>query len=252
MNPRLLRPRTTIASPKSISGLTLWLDASNSGSLYDATSGGSVVAPDGAVARWEDQSGNANHAVQSTANNRPLLKTAVKNAKSVLRFDGTNDGLQVASLTLPTYITVLVVSSTINTLNLKFWMEHGASIGTSPGFFFNGIYSAAWAFNRSSAFHAGPSENGADWIGTGWALATLTYNGVGTIYKNAAFVSSDTFSGTARSNTDVSAALNIACRNQASLFLKGDIGEIIIYNRVLSASELASLHAAINKKWSVY
>lgn len=71
----------------------LWLDASDSGTLFDATTGGSAVAADGAVARWEDKSGNARHATQPTEANRPLRKTSVQNSLDVLRFDGLDDHL---------------------------------------------------------------------------------------------------------------------------------------------------------------
>ena len=70
---------------------SLWLDASDAATLYDATSGGSLVAADGAVARWEDKSGNAEHVTQGTLANRPLRKTSVQNSRDVVRFDGSND-----------------------------------------------------------------------------------------------------------------------------------------------------------------
>lgn len=243
----------SITKPDEIANLAVWLDASDSGTLFDATSGGSAVAADGAVARWRDKSANALDAIQSTANNRPVRKTSIQNGRDILRFDGSNDSLQIASLTLQTYITAFVVSSTTRTgTNLKFWMEQGASIGSNAGFFFNGTYAGAWAFNRSSAYHDGPSATNADWIGSGWALATLTYDGVGSLYKNGSFVTNATNSGTARANSNATAALNIGARNQSSLYLTGDIGEIVIYNRVLSANELAAVHAMLNMKWAMY
>jgi hypothetical protein len=44
----------------------LWLDASDSATLFDATSGGSLAVDGGTVRRWEDKSGNARHATNST------------------------------------------------------------------------------------------------------------------------------------------------------------------------------------------
>lgn len=81
------------SGPSSISGLELWLDASDSSTLYDATTGGSLVAADGGVARWEDKSGNARHFTQSTAANRPVRKTSDINGLDALLFDGSNDVL---------------------------------------------------------------------------------------------------------------------------------------------------------------
>jgi hypothetical protein len=87
---------TSVWTPNLISGLQLWLDASDTSTLYDATAGGSLVTTDGsAVARWNDKSGNNRHATQATSNARPLLKTGANgiNSKTVLSFDGSNDFL---------------------------------------------------------------------------------------------------------------------------------------------------------------
>ena len=64
----------------------LWLDASDSSTLFDAVSGGSLVAADGAVARWEDKSGNSGHATQSSAGARPVRKTSSQNSLDTLLF----------------------------------------------------------------------------------------------------------------------------------------------------------------------
>ena len=58
---------------------TLWLDASDASTLYDATSGGSLVAASGTIARWEDKSGNALHLTQATSGARPVRETSVQN-----------------------------------------------------------------------------------------------------------------------------------------------------------------------------
>jgi len=79
---------------QTIAGLQLWLDAADPTTLYDATTGGSLVAADGGVARWEDKSGNSRHATQATSANRPARKTAVQGGLDVLRFDGSNDFLE--------------------------------------------------------------------------------------------------------------------------------------------------------------
>jgi hypothetical protein len=62
----------------------LWLDAA------DATT---ITQSGGLVSQWNDKSGNANHATQSTSGSRPTRQTAVQNGRDVLRFDGTDDWL---------------------------------------------------------------------------------------------------------------------------------------------------------------
>jgi len=76
----------------------LWLDAADSSTLFDATSGGSAVAADGAIARWEDKSGNARHVTQGTSGARPARKTSIQNNRDVVRFDGTADFMNSGSV----------------------------------------------------------------------------------------------------------------------------------------------------------
>lgn len=59
-----------------VAGMVLWLDA-NDGPCVDA---GSTPATDGQlVQRWNDKSGNGNHASQATSGDRPTLETGLLN-----------------------------------------------------------------------------------------------------------------------------------------------------------------------------
>jgi len=88
----LVSPRTGSFDPLSLSP-SLLLDASEAGSLYNATSGGSLVADGGSVYRWEDLSGRGWHLSEPT--NTPIYTSATPR----LRFDGTNDKLATRSFT---------------------------------------------------------------------------------------------------------------------------------------------------------
>ena len=76
-------------TPAEIS-TTAWYDANDATTLYDATTGGSLVAADGLIARWEDKSGNARHLTQSNSALRPTYKANVQNGKNIVRFDGSD------------------------------------------------------------------------------------------------------------------------------------------------------------------
>lgn len=82
---------------REVKGCTANFDANVSTSLYDATSGGSLVAANGAVARWEDISGNGNHVTQATSGNRPLRRVGSRFGKDILQTNSTNSCLQAAS-----------------------------------------------------------------------------------------------------------------------------------------------------------
>lgn len=69
-----------VASPLDIAGCALWLDASQ------------LELEDGdQVAVWPDLSGSGYDATQATADNRPVFKTSAQNGLSVVRFDPSED-----------------------------------------------------------------------------------------------------------------------------------------------------------------
>jgi hypothetical protein len=98
--------------PREIQGCQLALDASIPTSLYDATSGGSLVAANGAVARWEDQSGNAYHVTQSTGANQPLRRVAQKSGLDAIQFDNSNDRLINGSISVAVPQTIMAFGQT--------------------------------------------------------------------------------------------------------------------------------------------
>lgn len=89
---------------REFQGCALALDASTP-SMYDATSGGSLVAANGGVARWEDISGNARHVTQGTSGARPLRKVASINGMDSVLFDGSDDELSNTSVATADFFT---------------------------------------------------------------------------------------------------------------------------------------------------
>lgn len=227
-------------SPSDISGLQLWLDATTG--LFDATSGGSAVTTDGsAVARWEDQSGNGRHATQSTLNNRPLLKTSVKNSKNVLRFDGSNDGMTITPYALgssPSY-SVFVVIYQNNNNSLDVWLEGG---NLNP-------YLSCGAGSPSNGFRHYDGSNTFDVTKTTvnvWAISNYSQSTtVRQFYFNGDAVASGTSSTRA-------ATFEYIGRSNNGFYWDGDIAELLIYNSYLSSSNRESVRDYLNTKWSVY
>ena len=67
-------------SPSELSNMKLWLDAADASTITHSSN---------AVSQWNDKSGNGNHAIQSTSDNRP---TTISNG---IQFDGSNDGFNL-------------------------------------------------------------------------------------------------------------------------------------------------------------
>lgn len=86
-------------APTDLSNLTLWLDASDTSTLYQNTLCTTAVSSDGdPVGCWQDKSGNSRHVVQAIAGNKLTYKTSIQNGLSILRGDGTADRLQSAAV----------------------------------------------------------------------------------------------------------------------------------------------------------
>lgn len=96
MNPRLLRPLARFQalpppfSPADVSGLSLWLDASDISTLKQNSDGTGSVANGDPVGYWQDKSGDGNHAVQSGSSSlKPSYASNNTNALGAVLFDNS-------------------------------------------------------------------------------------------------------------------------------------------------------------------
>jgi len=95
-------------TPKTISGLQLWLDAADLSTLRQNSNGTTAVAlASDPVGYWGDKSGNGRHFIQATAGSRPTINFNQLNGLPALQFDGSDDWLYTnTSGTVGTIINV--------------------------------------------------------------------------------------------------------------------------------------------------
>lgn len=231
-----------VFDPRRIANLAGWWDASVSTSLYDATIGGSLVAADGAVARWEDLSGNANHLTQSTSNNRPLRRTARQNARDMVDFDGSNDVLALTTNLAADVYTAFVVAKKETGTNtfvafsqssayLPYILADGSSFGTfgskSTGAT-NYAGNGTQLLNRTTGFQATQDSNTPPIIWIDGAQQTLASTG--------AVAAATQFT-------------QLGARNVGSLYAKAAFGEVLFYSRILSTNERQAIERYMQQKW---
>lgn len=108
-----------LATPLDITTPSLWLDHSDATTLYDAASGGSLVAADGNVSRIQDKSGNANHAVISGG--AAQRKVSIQNGLDILRFDGGDYYRGTANATTGNTKTVIALAKSANATGGSIW-----------------------------------------------------------------------------------------------------------------------------------
>jgi hypothetical protein len=232
-------------TPATIAGLQAWYDASDASTLYDATSGGSLVAAGGAVARWQDKSGNGRHATQATSGSRPIRKSNQRNGLDALLFDGTNDMMSFNPISIPASHSVYQV----------YERQSGVQSFGIAGSPVSNRYAALW-FSDGVLYQLG--NNGGDFTTHGAASSATGYFLVSTIRvattsislrRNAVNVATVTTGAGVTDPASGEWAL-IGDRTDGN-FHSGNLCEIIVYDSALSDTNRGLVESYLMQKWAI-
>jgi hypothetical protein len=240
-------------TPDTISGLTGWWDAGDASTLYDATTGGSLVAADGAVARLQDKSGNNRHFTQATSGSRPERKASIKNGLDVLRFNGSSSQMgntatysQVMALTQST-VFIVASATAVTTNNANIWQNATVLAeppsGTGHGFAVFRSNNTVSSFGYDSAYRtANVSYTAGNWavFTTRHGSATLAVRVNGGTEGTVALGKREFFSN----------ALSLGVNHNSDYF-DGDLGEIVVYNVALSDADMNAVESYLQNKWGI-
>jgi hypothetical protein len=228
-----------------ITGVTLWLDSTSVKSFDDED-----IEDGDEIENWNDikQSISSSYVATSPTTKRPLYDEDAINKLPGVKFDGSDDYMQIANFKANGYFTLFVAGKfTIGSGNNTFFIEHGSNSSLIDGFHFYGYGASPTRVRRSSIITA---ANNVAWFGSDAAIAVLKHDGVGLSYKknDDVYVNiSSTINNSITTNT-----LNIGSRNGSSIFSNGSFGEIIMYDRALSDSEVDDIVEYLNDKWEIY
>lgn len=226
-------------TPLLISGCQLWLDASDSGSITSDVNG---------VSQWNDKSGNARHATQSTNANKPAVQTNAFGSLSSVRFTTSNymltgNNYAVAQSTAMTIAVVVKPTATPST-----WahvMKRNTSVSGQMQVVLSAWYGQS-GYVISAGKHAQSSveaRGGAASSGVGKLLvATLTGSYTASLYEDG---------------SESPATVNYSTQNGSSATVAwylgdafaADYAEVIIYNSVLSSTDRDAVEAYLQAKW---
>ena len=232
------------ALPPVTDGLVVWLsaDAVNTGDANQVR----IVGPDTFVKQWNDGSGNARHATQTTDADQPKYIASGLNGKPVLRFTQVNDDagseLKLGDLSalFPTAGSMFAVS-TINS-------------DARYNLFDNRTNDSRWVASTWNESVPGVFANGrkgmtyASWPQTGSHVFAMESSS--SIYR---FVIDGTQIGSAAGDYHNGNGQNwtIGDRPGNGQQLNGDIPEFILYNRVLTAAEANLVGGYLAQKYAV-
>jgi len=228
--------------PDQVSDCVLWLRSDDL-----VTSGSSVTT-------WNNKVNSNKNAVQTgDATKQPSLQTNQINGLSAVRFDGTNDCLQITSFDLRAEITVFLVFKNASTAS-PFFIEHSANSGSNDGFFVYGTNNNLMNVRRTTQENRSSFSG---WSGTSWSIFLCRFNSIAQsflAYLNGipAGLGVITQGGTGLLNTSVSTTLNIGSRNNgASVAGSADHAEIIIYNRPLWDFEISCINNYLKDRYAL-
>jgi PKD domain/Bacterial Ig-like domain (group 1) len=254
-------------------GLQLRLDASDTTSLLSASGcGAGVAAASGTIGCWTDKSGNSYHATQATAGSRPVRSTSTINSRTTVGFTLANESWLAVTAT-----SIRALRSAARTMFLAaraFTTENNTdnncgALAVWPGWH-NGLLVCGYpnVTNVIAVLYptlSGPagSEAYADrpalTAGSPFVVAEVASFPTTTSYSEQLYLngvvgfSTGTLSNASPGgSTDLrigqgNVSPSVPYRNR----LDGQIGELLLYARTLSAAERLVVERYLGWKWGV-
>ena len=250
----ILASSVSAFDPLSIAGCKLWLDAADTSTISLSGS---------AVTQWDDKSGNAYNFTQGTGANRPSSGTRTQNGLNVIDFDGTNDLLTTtaakSAFNFLHYLTstifqVVKLDTTaavqgimgaqggspnqIGYVQFNIGTDEyiGAGAGASPY-----VYQIIQTIGTTARYNTLKSDPANATVGN---RALVSLNG-------AAFTGGNTANNTAVSSNSTSTLSVGDAGTSGGIPLDGFIGEILIYDTILSAGDITDVQTYLAGKWGI-
>lgn len=229
-------------SPDDVSGLELWLDAADSGTITESS---------GSVSQWDDKSTAGNDFTQGTGSAQPTTGSVTIGGVNAIDFDGSSEFLSAASA---------IISGSNSTEDFTIFIVSNIASGEAGYVFSNangtgqgvGIYA-----NTTPLYYLtdGTSVLGTDNISRSGGVEILMTQYADT--NNVEFAVDGVAGGTnTRTYGWNPTSQNMVIGNRpagssAATYLDGAIGEILIYNRSdLTVTEKNNIGTYLASKWS--
>jgi hypothetical protein len=238
-------------TPSTISGLQLWLDAADPATLYDATSGGSLVNADGIVRRWEDKSGNGRHASEATYG--PTRKTSQQNGYSALLFNGSNTFLAGSSTPSTGNVrTAFAITKSANTSGSDFFQIGGYANSSSRLFSLRQSYGSPNSGISSDMIANNVNVNGEQLTINQYHVSCWRQTSSTRAVRYWHNGTEKTVTGTPDSFS--AAAGFLVGKGRTSVdqgYWNGYVSEIIVYDVEISDADRATVESYLKAKWVI-
>jgi len=235
-------------SPADLADLALWLDATDA----------STITLDGSnnVSQWDDKSGNARHATQAAALNRPTYLSSGINGLPTVRGDGDDDIMSWTAFSSGTIHNFYIVAAFDTVLNeyTSFGGFFG-SINGEGGIAHDVFFNDSAANPRVDSRQLGGGDNAYIAAGnvanikSGAAAVHSFYRNGGSYGAKWTYETKATWTLTGTYATSATKSTRIFSNYFASVSFQ--ISELLCYTRDLSASEESELSAYFTAKYGV-
>jgi hypothetical protein len=217
-------------------GLILWLDAADD-NVFNYSSGT-------AVSQWRDKSGLNNHVNQTNTTYQPERSTSTNGKKTILFSSDylITDSNILKAYTSYTKIAVVKQTSTSTNGNII-----GKSTGANTTFWYGASNSIRLYHNSATILTSSIATTLNTWNILSGSFDSVLLNA--NIYVNGSSGGSATSPTVTQITTD--SDVEIGGFNGAGYYFTGEISEILIFNRVLSTTELKQVHTYLGQKWGI-
>jgi hypothetical protein len=257
LSPRTLRPANNF-TPRSISGLALWLDASDASTLFqDAAATTPATETDNPVGAWLDKSGNGRHVTQATAGSRPTISATKQNGRNALAFNGSSQSLSIASYNaenglsgLTRYVVASMSSpaaSAISRVTTGGGDSFFATVSSDLRFYAGASAYSAVASTNYGLLTSGTNIIGSVYDGTAGSVAA----GIKPYYNGAAIPPSSTSGTLPTTLPSGTPGFWIGSNLGVNSFWPGRIVEYISYSRALGNAERQRLERYLAAKYGI-
>lgn len=222
-------PSSNAFTPTTIGGTILWLDAADTGAFTGGTT-------------WTDKSGTNNHGINGTPGTSAMPTTTTwSNGRRAARFVTASKNSVKTTNTIPNYVTYFIVARIQAAVGYGFFMindydgQRQMPMNTS-------------SFPAEVFFYTGGTimSIGSFIQGQGFVFSGTVTSGSSFAYGNGIQTGSNAAVSPSGSSQNY-----FGSANGDAGYLTIDIGEIIIYNSILSLENRQKVEAYLANKWGI-
>jgi hypothetical protein len=253
------------SGPSPLAGYYAWYDASDTTTI--SLNGNKVT-------EWRDKSANAKHLANNVDANRPDSGTRTINSKNAIDFNAANQSLFASTPADWTFInnstgsTMFIVHRFDSLSPRNFMLNTGDNPETNNSMYFTALTTTGNVDHIVGRSTAVPNITILNRPGSGWAANTNYYSSVisdnsnataanrsKVFINNGSALASNTYTGTpATGNPPRGLTVSAYFDQSTSTFVEGMnglVGEVIIYQGVLSQTDVDTVRTYLATKWGI-